>query len=303
MKSPTAMIVAAFLALALAWGATFPLTKIVLPFVDPSQVVLVRVVSGFLSLLLYSSLSGALSFAHLKHWPHFVVMSFLGTTIYYLGYALAAGEMLAGVASVLSGVAPLFVFVLAAIFLPGERLTWIKGIGVALGFAGVALVAAPTAQDFGQTTVLGLVYLLGGALVFSSSYIYARRFLVGLDMKPAALVTYQLGIASLVLLVLVPKSGLASALVQPTVAASLVVGLGVFGTGLAFLLYYFIVQRIGAVSASSATYLPPLVGLVISVVWMGEVVSWTSYVAMALILTGVWCLREVTPQVTKKAAP
>ena len=293
MTRQTATMVGAFVMLALAWGATFPLTKILLPQVDPAQVVLVRVVSGFLPLLIYSLVTGAIQLKHWRFVPHFVVMSFLGTTLYYLAYAFAASEMLSGLASVLSGTAPLFVLILAALFLPAERLTRAKVLGVALGFIGVSLIANPSMTDLGQASWLGVAYVLGGAAIFGASIVYARKFLAHLAIAPAALVTYQLGIATVVLAVVVPKGGLGEALADPVVLSALVVGLGLVGTGVAFLLYYFIVQRIGAVSASSATYLPPVVGLVISVALLGETVAWTGYVAMALILTGVWLLREV----------
>ena len=147
-----------------------------------------------------------------------------------------------------------------------------------------------------QTSVTGLLFLLLGAISLSLSFIYARKFLAQHDIPAGALVTYQLGIASLFLLVLTPKQGIEQILLYPWPATALIVGLGVLGTGLAYLLYYFIVQRLGAVAASSSAYLPPLVGSVISVVLMGEDISWFICAAMVCILSGVWLLRDTKPQ-------
>ena len=113
--------------------------------------VLVRVVSGFVPLLCYCMITGQMRRAHWRLWPHFLAMSFLATTLYYIAYAWAATEMLSGVASVLSGTAPLLVFVFSAIFLPHERLNWRKATGVMIGFAGVVLVANPSGSAVSQT--------------------------------------------------------------------------------------------------------------------------------------------------------
>ena len=292
----------AFVGLGIVWGATFPITKLVLPYVGPTQIVLIRVVSGFVPLLCYCVITGQMRLAHWRLWPHFLAMSFLATTLYYIAYAWAATEMLSGVASVLSGTAPLLVFVFSAIFLPHERLNWRKAVGVLIGFAGVMLVANPTTSAVTQTTVTGLAFLLLGAISLSLSFIYARKFLAQFAIPASALVTYQLGIGSIVLLLVTPKDGIEQILAFPGPAFALVVGLGVLGTGLAYLLYYLIVQRLGAVAASSSTYLPPLVGLVISVALMGEEVSWTSYAAMVCILSGVWLLRDTKPQPKQRSA-
>ena len=292
----------AFLGLGLVWGATFPITKLVLPYVGPTQIVLIRVVSGFVPLLCYCMITGQMRRAHWRLWPHFLAMSFLATTLYYIAYAWAATEMLSGVASVLSGTAPLLVFLFSAMFLPHERLNWRKAIGVMIGFAGVVLVANPSVSAVSQTSVAGLLFLLLGAISLSLSFIYARKFLAQHDIPAAALVTYQLGIASLFLLALTPKQGIEQILLHPWPGIALIVGLGVLGTGLAYLLYYLIVQRLGAVAASSSTYLPPLVGLAISVALMGEDISWTSYAAMVCILSGVWLLRDTKPQPKERNA-
>jgi DNA-binding transcriptional LysR family regulator len=95
---------------------------------------------------------------------------------------------------------------------------------------------------------------------------------------------------------LVVNSGEA-AVVAATVAddsialIGLVVGLGLTGTGIAYVLYYSIVQRMGAVQASSVTYLPPLVALLIGSVLVGERLRATDLFAMGAILSGVHAIQ------------
>ena len=68
-------------------------------------------------------------------------------------------------------------------------------------------------------------------------------------------------------------------------------GLGSCSTGLAYILYYWIVDRLGAVAASSVTYIPPVVALVVGVVLAGEPVQATDLVAMAAVSIGVDVLK------------
>jgi drug/metabolite transporter (DMT)-like permease len=71
----------------------------------------------------------------------------------------------------------------------------------------------------------------------------------------------------------------------------LVFGLGLCGTGLAYLAYYYIVANLGAVAASGFTYIPPVVALVIGRFLVGDEINPLAYVAMVLILSGVAVLQ------------
>jgi drug/metabolite transporter (DMT)-like permease len=84
---------------------------------------------------------------------------------------------------------------------------------------------------------------------------------------------------------------------------ALVVGLGLLGTGLAYILYYFIVEKLGAVTASSATYLPPVVALLIGWLLVDEPLHPLDGVAVLLILLGVAILRATPAQQAPAVRP
>jgi drug/metabolite transporter (DMT)-like permease len=112
-----------------------------------------------------------------------------------------------------------------------------------------------------------------------------------LNISPLALSTYQVGLALCLLGAVTPFSGMSN-IGQSTVAlVGLILGLGLIGTGTAYVLYYYIVQRMGAVQASSVTYLPPVVALLIGWLLVGEPLRATDLAAMALILGGVYAIQ------------
>ena len=78
------------------------------------------------------------------------------------------------------------------------------------------------------------------------------------------------GMSLAILFLVVDLQGIGDIWSDPYVAAGLVLGLGVLGTGVAYILYYFIIDKLGAVSASSVAYIPPVVAIIIRVFLIGE---------------------------------
>jgi len=78
-------VIVAFLVLGTIWGSNFIFMKWAAEWITPLQVVLLRVIFGFLPIALYAIFTKSLSFSHLKHVGHFFVMSILATSLYYFG--------------------------------------------------------------------------------------------------------------------------------------------------------------------------------------------------------------------------
>ena len=178
------------------------------------------------------------------------------------------------------------------IFIKEERLTWRKGFGVTVGVAGVLLVARPTGADLQSGSLEGVIYLIFGSLILGASFVYARKFIAPLQIPTAALTTYQLGLATLLAGLVTDFTGSEVLWVEPKALYGLTIGLGLLGTGLAFILYYYIVNKLGAVTASSVTFVPPVVALAIGVFILHESIVIWDYVATALIFAGVFLLRQ-----------
>lgn len=123
---------------------------------------------------------------------------------------------------------------------------------------------------------------------------YARKFISPLKLPAIALTTYQIGLATIVLLLTTRLHGIAAVFKDTRAWTGLVFGLGLCGTGLAYVIYYFIVEKLGAVAAASVTYIPPVVALVIGVFLAGDVIPSSGYLAMILILSGVALLQHGT---------
>jgi drug/metabolite transporter (DMT)-like permease len=190
----------------------------------------------------------------------------------------------------LSGAIPLFTFLTAWLFLRDEPINTRSVCGTMLGFAGVLVIARPWSGS-GQVDLAGVLWMLAGSLSVGCSFVYARRFISPLGLSPLALTTYQIGLALVLLLVTVERDGIMAIFVDRRATVGLALGLGLLGTGLAYILYYILVAELGAIAASSVTYVPPVVALVIGFFSAGEPVGLSDVGAMVAILAGVGLLQ------------
>jgi drug/metabolite transporter (DMT)-like permease len=286
---------AAFVALGLIWGSNFIFMKWASETITAGQITLLRVVCGFLPVLVYAATRGTLDRHHVRHVHHFLVMSLLATSVYYFAFAAGTSLLPSGIAGALSGAIPLFSFLSAAILLRSEQVTARRLLGILIGFGGVLLIARPWATA-DAVDMSGVLYMLLGSASVGLSFVYAKKFLSDLDIPPVALTTYQIGLALLTLTIVTDLHGITAITGDRRAAIGLVVGLGILGTGVAYILYYFIVDHLGAVTASSATYIPPVVALAVGWLLVNEPLDIWDAVAVLLILTGVVVLRSRPPR-------
>ena len=292
----------AFVFLGVIWGSNFIFMKWATEEIAPAQVVLLRVVFGFLPVFLYALSQRALRWQHIRHAHHFIVMSLLATAVYYFAFAKGTALLPSSIAGLLSGAIPLFTFVCAWLFLSEERINITKATGVGLGFFGVLLIARPWSGS-GEIDLAGVAYMVAGSLSVGCSFVYARRFISPLKIPAAALTTYQIGFAIVFLFMVTSLDGIEAVFGNTRAWIGLVFGLGLFGTGLAYISYYFVVANLGALAASSVTYIPPVVALLIGVFLVGDEINPLGYVAMMLILSGVAVLQLGSRRTEDRLAP
>ncbi|MFC6287195.1 DMT family transporter [Nocardioides sp. GCM10027113] len=293
MRSPAAV---AFVVLGTVWGSNFLFMKWAAELISPGQITLLRVLFGLLPVTLYAVARGAFRRAHLRHVHHFVAMSLLATSVYYFAFAAGTDRLPSGIAGALSGAIPLFAFLGAAVFLRTEPITGLRVLGVALGFAGMLAIARPWESTGPQgVDPAGVGWMLVGSASVGLSFVYARKFVSDLRIAPAALTTYQMALALLGLLLVTDLDGITAITDEPRALWGMVLGLGLMGTGVAFILYYFVVDRLGAVTAAGSTYIPPVIALLLGWLVADEALAWLDAAAVALVLTGVLLLRRPAP--------
>lgn len=300
MNSKTA---AAFAFLGIIWGTNFIFMRQASEWISPVQIVFLRVLCGFVPIAVMAWMQKAVRREHLKYTGHFLVMALLATVIYYWAFASGTSLLLSGVSGVLSGAIPLFSFIVAAIFLRQEKISVMRLCGLMLGFAGVILIAKPWQVSGESISLAGVGYMILGSLSVGISFVYAKKFLADKQIAPLALTTYQIGLALVILACITPFTGITAIAQDSTASLGLIIGLGLLGTGVAYLTYYYLILNLGAVVASSVTYIPPVVALIVGFLAANEQLGVTEILSMVLIMSGVFLLQRPSrrPEAEKEA--
>lgn len=269
--------------------------------VSPGQISLLRLLFGFVPLVLIMWRRRVIRIGQIRHLHHFLIMAAVPTAFSYVAMAKGTALLPSSIAGVLGASPPLFTVIASGLFLRHERMNRLMAGSVVLGLAGIALIAHPWGSMGAETAVSaeGVAWMIAGSIAFGLSYIYVRRFITPLGIEPLAVVTWQIGLAFLMLLMLTDTTGMGHIFYDWRALAGLVIGLGLLGTGAAFLLYYFLLQELGAVAAAGAVYITPVVALFIG--WLvGERVGLVEVLAVALVVGSV-VLLEVGRQRTLSA--
>jgi len=260
------------------WGASFLFMRIAAPQFGPFALVEVRLALG--ALVLMPFLWRARSAFPLRLWPKLALIGAINSAVPFLLFAWAAERAPAGVGAICNAMTVLFTALVGALFF-GERIGLARSLTLVVGFAGVVVLASGRTggADIGLAVAAGA----GAALLYGVGINLVRRHLAGL--APAAVASATLTCAALLVLPFALAQWPQGA-ITPQAWGSVAL-LGVLCTGLAFVMYYRLIARVGASRASTVTYLVPLFGVAWAWWLLGETPSLRMLIAAALILGSV----------------
>lgn len=272
--------------LAALWGPSFLFIKVAVEDIPPLTLVLGRVAIGATFLLIVLWAGGRRLPRERRLWRHLAVVAMLHNALPWVLLSWGEQYIDSALASILNGTTPIFTIILAHFLVPGDRLTASKMLGVLLGFAGLFLLILPSLADGAQASTWGLIAVTAAAAIYGVAMIYSRNHLRGLP--PLVAPASQLLLATAYM---APPALLFDrpwALPLPSTAALLsLLLLGILGTGLAFIVYYRLLETANPTYISMVTYVIPIFGVILGVIVLGEQLTWYALAGFAFILLGV----------------
>lgn len=275
---------ARFVLLAVAWGSTFLFIKIGDEALAPLQVSLGRMVVGTATLLAVLGLRGERLPRGAGLWGRLVIAGVLLNVVPFTLFAYGERHVSSLLAGIWNATVPLFTFPVALVALADEHASGRRLAGLAIGFAGV-LVVLGVWNGVGATSLAGNLLCLGAAASYGLGFPYARRYLARRADSPLSLATGQLICGTAILAVLTPVFTSAPHGVMAKQVAS-VLALGVFGTGLTFMLNYSLIRDVGATMTSTVAYVMPIVSTVLGILVLAEPLRWYEPVGAVVIIVG-----------------
>ena len=274
------------MALAALWGPSFLFIKVAVADIPPLTLALGRVSIAAVLLAIILRMQGRWFPAWGRIWGHVAIVALFHNAIPFVLFGWGEQHIDSALASILNGMTPLFTILLAHFFVADDRLTLTKVIGILLGFGGLLLLIAPSLLSGLRATTLGLLAVTMAAACYGVALVYARNHLRGLP--PLVAPATQMLLASLFILPLALGVERPFTLPLPSFSAlAAMLALGVFGTAIAFTLYYRLMERANASYVSMVTYIIPVFGVLLGVFVLGERLTWHAYAGFAFILLGV----------------
>jgi drug/metabolite transporter (DMT)-like permease len=290
---------AALALLALIWGASFLFIKLAVRDMSPATMVLSRAIFGGVTLAVIFAARRQSPFpvGTRKRLLPFGMLAIFGSVLPWFAFGFGELSISSALASILNATTPLWTAVFAYWVTPAERPSRLNYAGVAIGFLGTGILIAP--DLIGQplrATTLGTLAVAGAAVSYAVAALIQRRRLRG--VSPLQVGFWQLTLAApLALAAALPTIG-ATHLGLASIAAMLVLGVG--GSGIAYLLYYYMMNTLGATRATTVTFLLPVTAIFWGASILREAITIPILAGMVVILLGVFLTSR---QRTRAAAP
>jgi drug/metabolite transporter (DMT)-like permease len=273
-----------FLALGCMWGSSYLFIKIAVDDFGTFTLVALRLAVGAALLWTVVRLAGQRLPRERRMYGHLLVMGLLNIALPFLLITWAERSVESALAAVLGSLVPLFVVVLAPLFIHDEPLRVNGIIGLAIGFTGVVVLTSRELTGAGSD-LLSVVAIVGSSLSYAAGAVYSRRNVRGLaPMVPAV---FQVTFAMLV------TGAIAVLFEQPWNARPdlggvfAIVWLGLLGSGFAYLAFFRLLGRWGATRTSLVAYVLPVVGIVLGFLVLREPIDGRVLAGTALIIGGV----------------
>jgi drug/metabolite transporter (DMT)-like permease len=275
----------AFILLGVVWSASFLWIKIAVQEVGPFTLVGLRVVIGALTGILATIILRTPWPRDRATWITYIILGLTSVAIPFVLISWGEKTIDSAVASILNASVPLFTIVLAHYTLRDDRMTAWKILGLLVGFGGVVVLLSKDLQPGGHNSILGQAAVIIASLFYAGSSVFARaktEHVPGLVRGAAPLLTASVMMWAIIPLVEKPVH-------LPTLPITWValVWLGALGSGLAFFLWYYLLHEIGPTRATLVSYLFPLGGVILGVIFLSEELTWQLFLGALLIVLSI----------------
>ncbi len=271
-----------FITLGIIWSSSFLWIKIGVQEIGPTSLVAFRMLFGALT-------AGAVALYQKSAWPtdkktliNFAILGPISLAIPIFFISWGEQTIDSAVASILNATVPLFTLIIAHFWLHDDKMTPQKVIGLLVGFAGILILFSKDLLASQHSNVIGQLAVILASLFYAGSAVFARKATAHVQgMSRAALPLITATFFMWIIGPITEKPFLIPALPITWVA---ILWLGVFGSGLAMLMFYYLLHEIGPTRTSLVTYLFPVGGVILGVLFLDEQLSWQLLAGTALII-------------------
>ena len=283
--------------LAAIWGGSFLFMRISAPVLGPAVLIEFRVLLAAIFLLLVGLVlrKRAAPLNLREHWKHYLFLGFFNSALPFLLFAYGAQFLTASLESVLNATAPMWGAIIGAVW-KRQPIKASTLAGLVLGTVGVTVLVGFDSITAQPGAGIAVVAALVAAFCYGVASNYARS---AKAVAPFANAHGSMWASALLVLPALPFFPMHG---QPTLGVTgAAVALGVLCSGIAYLLYFRLIEEVGPTSALTVTFLNPVFGILWGALFLGEVVGWYTLVGAAIVLAGTALVTGFVPRFGRAA--
>ena len=287
-----------FILLGALWGTSFMWIKIALREVGPFTLVTFR--TFFASMGLVVALLLSKNRLHKRNLPVLLLLGLFNVALPFALISWAETHISSGMAAILNSTVPLFTILIAPFFLKEERLQGMRLAGLVIGFAGVVVLMSGELSAGDSLSGWGIAAMLVAACSYAASGILVK--LKARGMHPTEQSLGQIGSGFLFILPAALTVEAPFTFPKLPLTYTALLWLGVLGSCVATLLWFSLLNSVGPTSTSMTTYLFPLMGVLLGLIFLGEVLSWRLVIGGILIIGAVVLVNTQSPRTSSGQA-
>ena len=275
--------------LALIWGSAFFNIKIATYTYDTFTLVFVRVFFATVPLVLWCFYKKIKIMAFSKDWKIYAIVGLVNISLPFLLIAYGTDKVQSYLSAILMSSTPLSGTILAHFFTSNEKFNLIKGIGVIIGFLGVAILFFDKIVISDSNLIYALLILFASTLYVIGGII-TLKFLKNKGTENVTASTVIWSLISLLPFCLYqePWNNL-----NPSFESTLsLIYLGIFATGIAWMLRFHILITNGLVFQAQVAYLIPIFGVIFGYFLMDEIITWRVLISLIIIILSIYIVKK-----------
>jgi drug/metabolite transporter (DMT)-like permease len=274
----------AYLALGLVWGCSFIFIELGLVFLSPFGVTFVRCALGAITLLIFAKARKVGLPKGKSIWKKLWVVAMLLNVVPGVLFAFAQQYITSALAGIINATTPLMTLIFMLLIFREEKIKREQVYGLLIGALGVMTVMGVW-KELGGNQLIGVIALLIAVSCYGASYPYSTRNVIPLGLKPEALATGQLLMATMTLLPLFIFDGFSSNNYE-TKSIIAMLCLGIFGSGFAYIWNFLVTAAAGSAIGSTVTYITPVVAVIVGWLYLNEEIAWHEPVGALVVIIG-----------------
>ena len=274
----------AYLALGLVWGCSFIFIELGLVFLSPFGVTFVRCALGAVTLLIFAKARKVELPKGKSIWKKLWVVAMLLNVVPGVLFAFAQQYITSALAGIINATTPLMTLIFMLLIFREEKIKREQVYGLLIGALGVMTVMGVW-KELGDNQLIGVIALLIAVSCYGASYPYSTRNVIPLRLKPEALATGQLLMATITLLPLFIFDGFSSDNYE-TKSIIAMLCLGIFGSGFAYIWNFSVTAAAGSAIGSTVTYITPVVAVIVGWLYLNEAIAWHEPVGALVVIIG-----------------